>query len=358
MATVEVTKAVDRLPPIIAACNTKALESLESVEAVNPPEEAPAAAAKDIAHMNISENPGTPQKTEGSEEQKAKEHEDQVQLTVPRRTESIRLTEHPETSQQTIEQLASKFEEQKTLPPSTEKLPKTESPTKQDSQQVLKVVKKAAVEKDDESSSSSSSSEDEKEKPKEEKKHSFGLSQAISSGLAGATAGIASTLTGNATSAVLAAMHRTIGNKKPTSTHDKGAKPSEKSDNTKPNGDSNQSQPKVAKAESPSHRHSHHHRSRHGRRTSHSHEGTEGSHREHSRHSSSRSEHSEGSHHERSHSHRVHSNSPPLHSHHHRHSHGSHDHSTQSPSGSANESSHSHRHHHHSRNRSPGQLNS
>ncbi|KAN0108893.1 hypothetical protein V8E51_008635 [Hyaloscypha variabilis] len=235
MATVEVTKAVDRLPPIIAACNTKALESLESVEAVNPPEEAPAAAAKDIAHMNISENPGTPQKTEGSEEKKAKEHEDQVQLTVPRRTESIRLTEHPETSQQTIEQLASKFEEQKTLPPSTEKLPKTESPTKQDSQQVLKVVKKAAVEKDDESSSSSSSSEDEKEKPKEEKKHSFGLSQAISSGLAGATAGIASTLTGNATSAVLAAMHRTIGSKKPTSTHDKGAKPSEKSDNTKPN---------------------------------------------------------------------------------------------------------------------------
>ncbi|PMD44798.1 hypothetical protein L207DRAFT_579725 [Hyaloscypha variabilis F] len=235
MATVEVAKAVDRLPPIIAACNTKALESLESVEAVNPPEEAPAAAAKDIAHMNISENPGTPQKTEGSEEQKAKEHEDQVQFTVPRRTGSIRLTEHPETSQQTIEQLASKFEGQKTLPPSTEKLPKTESPTKQDSQQDLKVVKKAAVEKDDESSSSSSSSEDEKEKPKDEKKHSLGLSQAISSGLAGATAGIASTLTGNATSAVLAAMHRTIGNKKPTSTHDKGAKPSEKSDNTKPN---------------------------------------------------------------------------------------------------------------------------
>jgi len=72
MATVEVTKAVDRLPPIIAVCNTKTFESLESVEAVNPPEEAPAAAAKDIAHMNISKNPGTPQRRKDPRSRKLK----------------------------------------------------------------------------------------------------------------------------------------------------------------------------------------------------------------------------------------------------------------------------------------------
>ncbi|KAE9378552.1 hypothetical protein N431DRAFT_528985 [Stipitochalara longipes BDJ] len=242
MATIDVIKPVEKLPLTVISCNEEIHESMEPTEAAKPIEEAPLVVTKDIAQINFSGISGTPQKAEDSQGQKVEEHIEQLSLTLTKPMASISPSEQSKTSDHVSEPHTEKGKEPEAKEAhsiSLEQPQNAENTTKQDPQPDHKVAKRATVEEDDESSSS----EDEHKKAKGETKHTFGLSQAISSGFAGAAAGAASSLTGAATSAVLGAIHGKIGIAKPSQTPDKDAKKgekSEKSGNAKPNGDASQ----------------------------------------------------------------------------------------------------------------------
>ena len=325
MATINLPKPVEQLP----STETK-LGSIETVESAKPAAETQLVALKD---MSISGQSFTSQIGEGSRQEQIQDHEAELPLVTTRSNTTASAANQLGAFSQALPMKAQNVEDHDKLQLSLQQLPKPGAVMKQQPPSRDEPAKKSKS-KDDKSDSESSSSEDEDKKAKTEKKHTFGLSQAISSGFAGAAAGAASSLTGAATSAVLGAMRGKIGGAKPASAapaqakDEKKTEKNEKNESAQPSTEADQSQQKAAKDDSPKHHHNHHHHSHHRHHSSHGDKERHGW------------EDKEGYHHEHSHSHDGHS-----HSHHH-HSHGTHDDSKESVTKPSHESGHSHHHHH------------
>jgi len=338
MASVDVHTAVESLPPATATMNEEARQSTEPFKTAKPLEGAQASVAKDIAQMSVSDKIDTIQHSETQQGMSAKPQEEHLPLPTSGSKDLIRLSEQPESPHQDLKASSQDVEKHDKHQMSLEQLPRPGNVADQQLKPGEPAKKTASKDGD----SDSSSSEDERKEAKGEKKHTFGLSQAISSGFAGAAAGAASSLTGAATSAVLGAMHGKIGTPKPAPAQEE--KKIEKTDSAKPSTEASQGQQKAAKDDSTKHHHSHHHghhhhHSSHGDEATHAHDDAKESHHSHSKHLSSHEEHPEGSHHEHSHSHDGHSHSR------HEHSHEKHDHSKEPATQSSHESGHTHHHH-------------